>query len=635
MSKHNTKTAIRERMKATGENYTTARRALSEGPTFFLSRCVRTNAPEVLEAIAQRKAMARYLAEQRKALALECNGQESFYVRADNSIVPEMTALAGDKPTGHGRWKKSPNGKGWVPAKGNPLASRYESLAKPPTLPIPGMPDVLFVGSYLLYCHPLVHDGYAWVGLGHDPEVNTAELRDGFSAPWKPVRPSEYQKAVEGYNDFVRGLSVPPATPEEIEQGRLVFERLVQQRHDQRAKMRESLAQQALERAKEEGAPVHAQFARSVAPEVIASIEQGWQGWGQAHKKAVQFFLRHVGATEYVTPAGVDNDLTVLGLGSEPEGVYWVKDTTSKAWRPRKDGYAYQQMRGLSYRAPLVPGATDRPVDERGQMMHRALSFVVDGEAWAMLDRMPAHGHGFSDQWEAVAQEDAEQARERWIGEHERRKAQWTSDAQQEMTAILAADKAEKEARQRRREQERAAREKAEREGLRAQYVRTTDPETVAVIEQAWRKRDEAMERISEWVGRWGVERYYASGVGISTGISALAEKPKNPEGEWTGSRDKGWRPFKSNPLYQEMLALGYKAPAIPGVPEVMRHRKNDGSGDGYFLWTTPIVVDGEAWVLLARFPNDGGTFGPQWTEALASQAQDAEARWQESRKKG
>lgn len=418
MSSHNTKTAVRERMASTGENYTTARRALTseaESPpvALFYAQYVRTNAPQVLEALHQRISLGRYVAQERVALARECNGQEGFFV-SSRGEVPDMTALAGEKPS-TGRWKKAARGKGWAPAEGNPVKGQWDSLARIPEPSVPGMPQDFLLGPYIWNVRPFLHDGYAWVGLHDDPSKYASgpvHSSEAFAPPWEIVRGSDYLRAVEDYNDSVRGKPRPPATEGEIKQGQAIFERIAREKKERAEERQQWMADAMLAQRHESPLPVRAQFARSTSPEVISAIRKGEEGRAAA-REAMEAFARECGGVGECLTSQTWPHLRMLGVSRKPEQSGWTRDRKSGAWRPYKDGYLYRKMRDLSFRAPDVPGVEELQYDAQGERMSAPQVFMAQGAAWAVLEREPGQGSGMGKEWEPVTSEAARFAQEK------------------------------------------------------------------------------------------------------------------------------------------------------------------------------------------------------------------------------
>lgn len=160
------------------------------------------------------------------------------------------------------------------------------------------------------------------------------------------------------------------------------------------------------------------------------------------------------------------------------------------------------------------------------------------------------------------------------------------------------------------------------------QYARSTDPEVVAVIERNDAKRDAFHEAAIAFAREHGdaAEPAY---FGDSTHLTAIASATKPTSGQWTrvlGGR--GWRPYKSNPLMAQMMALTPKLEPVPGLP---RTAVSPANSDGlrYRMWPTPFVLDGVAWLTLGHAPaQTDDSFGEQWTEVLASEALTARERW-------
>lgn len=248
MSNHDARTATRQRMAHTGENYTTARRALQEGAPEpgFLPEAARTTAPEVLAALHLRSIVFRLWNERRGEFAQRITSDTSVYTRPDTfSNATEMTALASDRPIGHGRWKAGPKGLGWVPAKGNPLGDEFETLISAPLVSVPGMPDAVHAGNRIYRVTPYEHDGAAWVRFARNPldglTLDHADRASLFRHPWASARPSEALAAAEAWNEQHAGTTRPPLTDAEREAAQHALARMEREREERRVRMRTAL----------------------------------------------------------------------------------------------------------------------------------------------------------------------------------------------------------------------------------------------------------------------------------------------------------------------------------------------------------------------------------------------------------
>lgn len=248
MSNHDAKTATRQRMARSGENYTTARRALQEGnpEPGFVSNAVRTTSPEVLDAFRLRGTVFRLWTERQGEFARRITGETSIYTRPEVfSSATEMTSLASERPTGHGRWKAGRKGLGWVPAKGNPLEDEFETLRLPPLVPVPGMPDAVHAGNRIFRVAPFEHDGAVWVYFSRDPlEGLTLDHTDRaslFHHPWVKTRPSEALAAAEAWNEQRIGTRRPPLTDADREAAQRAVDEIEREREESRARMRTAL----------------------------------------------------------------------------------------------------------------------------------------------------------------------------------------------------------------------------------------------------------------------------------------------------------------------------------------------------------------------------------------------------------
>ena len=190
------------------------------------------------------------------------------------------------------------------------------------------------------------------------------------------------------------------------------------------------------------------------------------------------------------------------------------------------------------------------------------------------------------------------------------------------------ARRARREARERERARVEEDIDRTRAEGFAAQHVRTTDPQIVALVEKAWQDKVAARDRAFQWTRGHGLEgaSLFGQDMGLHFSVMGLSEKPEGL-GEWVRARGGGWKPAASNPLREELAVLGYEPPHFPGVERAYR-ASGDEPASGWFLFPTPFVADGAAWVSLGQFPDKGGKFGPQWEEVTGSQAAAAETKF-------
>lgn len=112
------------------------------------------------------------------------------------------SGIAGDRPKGHGQWKRL--GHGWGPYKRNPIHAEHAALTVD-LPPIPGLPKTVWGDGYIGSPQAFIHDGAAWYGIGFTPKPEyEADPR------WEEVRVSEYNAALDAHNASV-------ATPQEDE----------------------------------------------------------------------------------------------------------------------------------------------------------------------------------------------------------------------------------------------------------------------------------------------------------------------------------------------------------------------------------------------------------------------------------
>jgi hypothetical protein len=166
---------------------------------------------------------------------------------------------------------------------------------------------------------------------------------------------------------------------------------------------------------------------------------------------------------------------------------------------------------------------------------------------------------------------------------------------------------------------------------VRAQYVKSTDPEVVRIITENTEKRLAAHQAALEWAARHGGTGYYGGrNFGGAFGVWAIETDQKPTTGQWKrGYRGRGWAPFKSNPIHTEMAALTVGFDSVPGADGCFSAPR--GSGDGsetWMMWAAPFVVDGVAFAMLSNYPTEG-EFGDQWAEIKASEAYAAKESYE------
>lgn len=259
MSKQNQKSAIRQHQELTGDSYTAARRAVLEGtgakPQPFLRRCAKTTDPAVLEVIEDRRLAAEVIRLRHNEFLERITGDSFGYYRSPfSSFVNELVAVGGEeKPSGHGRWKMGPHGRGWVPAKNNPLEEEFEALNDVPNVSVPGLERVesMVFGSYFVRSTIFALDGTAWFRLGMDPEPHMDEISelDRIGANWTPVfRESAFMAAAEDWNERYAGTPDGPFSDEQLRRGEQVIEDALQARRARQEARMKSVANFGLHR---------------------------------------------------------------------------------------------------------------------------------------------------------------------------------------------------------------------------------------------------------------------------------------------------------------------------------------------------------------------------------------------------
>lgn len=159
------------------------------------------------------------------------------------------------------------------------------------------------------------------------------------------------------------------------------------------------------------------------------------------------------------------------------------------------------------------------------------------------------------------------------------------------------------------------------------QYARTTDPR---VLEAVRRNRVGAADfhnRACEFAVANGVEKgsYYPGGFGGGRSIRALGGNEKPRTGRWTtGYGGYGWRPFKNNPLHDEMDAIRFEAEPVPGLPSLVNGPYLP-NGSHTIATPQPFELDGAVYVGFSFQPVDSGRRMPDpgeggWEEIKASE---------------
>jgi len=170
---------------------------------------------------------------------------------------------------------------------------------------------------------------------------------------------------------------------------------------------------------------------------------------------------------------------------------------------------------------------------------------------------------------------------------------------------------------------------------MRAQYVASADYEVVAAAQRNQDGRLACLARCSEWAAAHGANDagrsgpFYPNSFMGHLGIHSLPFTEGEPPKGWVRA-GRGWRPRKNSATYREMYALGWSPEPVPGIPDVLEAPR--GPGQTWMMWATPIVWEGQAWVLLSHMPSEG-EFGPQWREVRASEAHAARESYVDARK--
>ena len=159
------------------------------------------------------------------------------------------------------------------------------------------------------------------------------------------------------------------------------------------------------------------------------------------------------------------------------------------------------------------------------------------------------------------------------------------------------------------------------------QYLRTDDPETVAVCLANEEGRNAWGKLAHEWGQKHGIPRTVGGEVhtlmrgsfGSYRIVGVTGAKPTS--GQWKALKN-GWAPFAKNPLNKEMASITFENAKVPGLPSmVMGAEGNDGL---LMMYPTPFIHDGAAWVQLSARGSSSEHLGPQWVEVLGSQVMAA-----------
>ena len=152
------------------------------------------------------------------------------------------------------------------------------------------------------------------------------------------------------------------------------------------------------------------------------------------------------------------------------------------------------------------------------------------------------------------------------------------------------------------------------------QYLKTTDPDTVAAVKADHDDREALLARIIEFRDKNGAARARI----WNEGMIAIARL------EWDGPRPDGWKkdgtPYRNNTdACAEFRSLRHTDRKIPGMPG--RFLLSSGHRDGRGLIIRPATVehDGVAYASLSRvidteLVTGGIEIGDQWVECLSSE---------------
>ncbi|WNN95197.1 hypothetical protein SEA_MAGRITTE_246 [Microbacterium phage Magritte] len=153
------------------------------------------------------------------------------------------------------------------------------------------------------------------------------------------------------------------------------------------------------------------------------------------------------------------------------------------------------------------------------------------------------------------------------------------------------------------------------------QFASTNSQNVLDAIEENQRLQREFHERALAFSQAQGIEdgAYFSSTFGGTHEVTALGGKVKPTTGRWTEHPRGGWRPFKNNPLFQEMQKLRVQMEPIPGLPALVESKPN-AMMQHYLASPRPFVVDDVAYV--------GFNFEP--TDNLRSQSEPEDGGWEE-----
>lgn len=152
------------------------------------------------------------------------------------------------------------------------------------------------------------------------------------------------------------------------------------------------------------------------------------------------------------------------------------------------------------------------------------------------------------------------------------------------------------------------------------QYLKATDPATVAAVKANDDDREALVARIIEFRDMHGAARAHSWGVG---GL-CLARL------EWDGPRPDGWKkdgtPYQKNAdVHAKFRSLRYTNRQVPGLPRRVHVSSGRGDGQGWLLQPSVFEHDGAAFAAFGRVIDTelvagGIEIGEQWVECLSSE---------------
>lgn len=152
------------------------------------------------------------------------------------------------------------------------------------------------------------------------------------------------------------------------------------------------------------------------------------------------------------------------------------------------------------------------------------------------------------------------------------------------------------------------------------QYLKTTDPDTVAAVKADDADRKALLARILEFRDKHGAARARGWGEG-GLGLARL---------EWDGPRPDGWKkdgtPYRKNTdACAEFRSLRHTDRKIPGMPGHFLLSSGRRDGRGLIIWPATVEHDGVAYASLSRVIDTELVtgvveIGEQWVECLSSE---------------